>query len=206
MPKKARHLFDAIASFAALRSAALRAAKGKRAKPGAAAFLANLETEVLRLERQLVSGRYRPGGYRTIEIFDPRHRMVSAAPFRDRVVHHAFCAVCAPLFEGGFIADTYANRTGKGTHRAVARYEAFRDRFRYVLRADIYRYFPAIDHEILKRDLRRRIARTLPGRSRRPHGAFGCANERPAAVMMSNPAAVPLASSLNGGGATAQRA
>ena len=163
MPKKARHLFDAIASFAALRSAALRAAKGKRAKPEAAAFLANLETEVLRLEHELVSGRYRPGRYKTIEIFDPKHRMVSAAPFRDRVVHHAFCAVCEPLFEHGFIADSYANRKGKGTHRAIARYEAFRDRFRYVLRADVYRYFPAIDHQILKRDLRRRIScrRTL---------------------------------------------
>ena len=44
-----------------------------------------------------------------------------------------------------------------GTHRAVARYERFRDRFRHVLRCDIYRYFPAIDHAILKRDLRRRI-------------------------------------------------
>ena len=89
--------------------------------------------------------------------------MVSAAPFRDRVVHHAFCAVCEPIFERGFIFDSYANRAGKGTHRAVTRYEMFRDRFRYVLRCDIWRYFPAIDHEILKADLRRRLAcaRTL---------------------------------------------
>ena len=163
MPTKHHDLFDAIASFSALRSAALRAARGKRGKPGAAAFLANLETEVLFLERELRSGRYRPGRYKTIEIRDPKHRVVSAAPFRDRVVHHAFCAVCDPLFDRGFIHDSYANRVGKGTHRAVARYEAFRDRFAAVLRCDIYRYFPAIDHEILKRDLRRRIAcpRTL---------------------------------------------
>ena len=163
MPRKAHDLFDAIAAFPALHAAALRAAAGKRAKPGVAAFLANLEKEVLRLERDLASGRYRPGRYKTIEIFDPKHRIVSAAPFRDRVVHHAFCAVCEPLFERGFIHDSYANRTGKGTHRAVARYERFRDRFRHVLRCDIYRYFPAIDHAILKHDLRRRIAcpRTL---------------------------------------------
>ena len=135
----------------------------KHAKPGVAAFLANLEKEVLQLERQLQSGRYRPGRYKKIEIFDPKHRVVSAAPFRDRVVHHAFCAVCEPIFDRGFIHDSYANRRGKGTHRAVARYEKFRDAARYVLRCDIYRYFPAIDHEILKRDLRRRIAceRTL---------------------------------------------
>ena len=163
MPRKERDLFDRIASFEALHAAALRAAKGKRAKPGVAAFLANLEKEVLQLERQLQSGRYRPGRYKKIEIFDPKHRVVSAAPFRDRVVHHAFCAVCEPIFDRGFIHDSYANRRGKGTHRAVARYEKFRDAARYVLRCDIYRYFPAIDHEILKRDLRRRIAceRTL---------------------------------------------
>lgn len=74
---------------------------------------------------------------------------------------------CAPssnrFFERGFVHDSYANRRGKGTHRAVARYERFRDRFRHVLRCDVWRYFPAIDHEILKHGLRRRIAcpRTL---------------------------------------------
>ena len=163
MPRRERDLFDGIASFAALRAAAMRAAAGKRSKPGAAAFLANLETDVLRLERELESGRYRPGRYTKIEIFDPKHRVVSAAPFRDRVVHHAFCAVCEPIFERGFIHDSYANRVGKGTHRAVARYERFRNRARHVLRCDIYRYFPTIDHERLKADLRRRIAceRTL---------------------------------------------
>ncbi len=158
MPAKARDLFGRIASFEALHAAALRAARAKRAKPGVAAFLASLEKEVLRLERELESGSYRPGRYTKIEIHDPKHRIVSAAPFRDRVVHHAFCAVCEPIFERGFIHDSYANRVGKGTHRAVARYEKFRDRFRYVLRCDIFRYFHAIDHEILKRDLRRRLA------------------------------------------------
>ena len=164
MPSKERNLFDRIATFPALLAASRRAAQGKRNKPGVAAFLANQEKELLRLERELRSGRYRPGRYTTIEIFDPKHRLVSAVSERDRVVHHAFCAVCEPLFERGFIHDSYANRTGKGTHRAIARYDRFRDRFRYVLRCDIYRYFPAIDHAILKRDLRRRLARALAGR------------------------------------------
>ena len=163
VPGKEHNRFEGIASFEALHAAALRAAKGKRAKPSVAAFLANLEKEVLRLERELKNRHYRPGRYTKIEIHDPKHRVVSAAPFRDRVVHHAFCAVCEPIFERGFIFDSYANRKGKGTHRAVNRYEHFRDRSRYVLRCDIFRYFPAIDHEILKADMGRRIAcaRTL---------------------------------------------
>ena len=158
MPRRERGLFDGIASFPALVAAAMKAAKGKRTKPGVAAFLANLETEALRLERELHDGSHRPGGYKRIEVFDPKHRIVSAAPFRDRVVHHAFCAVCEPIFERGFIHDSYANRAGKGTHRAVARYERFRDRARHVLRCDVYRF---------------RVARTLNGRSRQPQGAGG---------------------------------
>lgn len=93
-----------------------------------------------------------------IVVRDPKRRVVSAAPFRDRVVHHALFRVIGPIFEKGFIADSYANPVGKGTHRAIARYEHFRDRHSHVLRCDIWRYFPAIDHAVLKSDLRRRIA------------------------------------------------
>ena len=163
MPRRSDGLFAGIATFEALHAAALRAVPGKRRTPVPAAFLANLETETLRLERRLQAGTWRPGGYVEIEVTEPKRRVVSAAPFRDRVVHHALHAVVAPLFERGFIHHSYANRVGKGTHRAVARYERLRDRYAFVLRGDIYRYFPAIDHEILKADLRRRIAcrRTL---------------------------------------------
>ena len=157
MTRRIDDLFLRIASFPALEAAAQRAARGKRRKPGVAAFLANLEGEVLRIERELLAGIWQPGPYVEISIRDPKPRTVSAAPFRDRVVHHALCTVIEPLFERGFIHDSYANRRGKGTHRAVARYERFRDRFAWVLRCDLYRYFPAIDHEILKLDVRRRI-------------------------------------------------
>lgn len=163
MRRQADGLFSGIASFAALEAAAQRAACGKRRKPGVAAFLARLEREVLRLERELIEGAWRPGRYVEIAVRDPKPRTVSAAPFRDRVVHHALCAVIEPLFERGFVFDSYANRKGKGAHRAVVRYERFRNRFSSVLRCDVYRYFPAIDHEILKALVRRRVrcARTL---------------------------------------------
>lgn len=158
MPRKHDHLFEAIASFPALIVAARRAARGKRRKPGAASFLANLEKQVAALERSLRDRTYRPGRYVAFQVCDTKPRMVSAAPFRDRVVHHALCAVIEPIFERGFIFDSYANRKAKGTHAAVARYERFRDRFAHVLRCDIFRYFPAIDHAVLKADLRRRVA------------------------------------------------
>jgi RNA-directed DNA polymerase len=116
-----------------LYAAAHRAIKGKRKKPGAAAFFANLERELLALERQLRAGDYRPGRYTAFEVNDPKRRIVSAAPFRDRVVHHALCAVVEPIFEAGFIDHTFANRVGKGTHRAIEAYECYRDRHAHVL-------------------------------------------------------------------------
>lgn len=158
MPRRERDLLQQIARFDTLIAAARRAALGKRKKPGAAAFLADLETECLALERTLLDGSYRPGRYVKIELFDPKHRIVSAAPFRDRVVHHAVCNKIAPLFERGFITHSFANRVGKGAHRAVEVYERYRNCNAYVLRCDIYRYFPAIDHDVLKGDLRRRLA------------------------------------------------
>lgn len=69
----------------------------------------------------------------------------------------ALCAVVAPWLSRGFIYDSYANRIGKGTHRAISRYEKYRDRYAWCLRCDVFRYFPAIDHAILKADLSRRI-------------------------------------------------
>jgi len=157
MPRRHDNLFDRIASFNALRPAAQRAVRGKRKKPGAASFFANLESELLTLERQLLDGSFRPGRYVAFEVNEPKKRIVSAAPFRDRVVHHALCSVVCPIFEHGFIDNTFANRHFKGTHRAIEVYEDYRNRHAHVLRCDIYRYFPAIDHAVLKREFRRRL-------------------------------------------------
>jgi RNA-directed DNA polymerase len=101
----------------------------------------------LTLERQLRDGSYRPGRYTVIEVLDPKKRLVSAAPFRDRVVHHALCTVICPIFEAGFIHHTFANRAGKGTHRAIEAYERYRDRHAHVLRCDIFQYGDAGNSE-----------------------------------------------------------
>ncbi|MBK7677743.1 MAG: Retron-type reverse transcriptase [Candidatus Accumulibacter sp.] len=141
--------FGKVLAFANLVQAWKKAARGKRASYGAAAFEDGLADHLLQLHDELHSGEYRPGGYTHFTIHEPKRRRISAAPFRDRVVHHAQCNVIEPVFEAQFIADSYANRIGKGTHRAVARLQQFARRYRYVLRLDIVKHFPAIDHAIL---------------------------------------------------------
>lgn len=73
------------------------------------------------------------------------------------MVHHALCNLIEPIFERSFIADSYANRVGKGTHRALDRCQQFTRRYRYVLQCDIVQFFPAIDHAILRRTLARKV-------------------------------------------------
>jgi len=98
-----------------------KAAKGKRGHPSAAAFEYRLEYNLLALQRELLERRYTPGEYHSFYIHDPKKRIISAAPFRDRVVHHALCSLIEPVFERSFIFDSSANRAGKGTHRAIDR-------------------------------------------------------------------------------------
>lgn len=163
MPAKATDLFDHIASFPALLAAAQRAVRGKRERGDAAGFFFRLERELIRLADALQAGTWQPGPYRAITVHEPKARHISIAPFADRVVHQAIHAAVAPVFERGYIADTFASLPGRGQHAAVRRFEHFRDRHGFVLRGDVFRFFPSIDHAVLKADLRRRLAcaRTL---------------------------------------------
>jgi retron-type reverse transcriptase len=83
--------------------------------------------------------------------------MISAAPFRDRVVHHALVKVIEPIFERRFIHHSYACRTGKGAHRALQQFVVWARSSRYVLKMDIHKFFPTLDHAILKTQIRRTI-------------------------------------------------
>ena len=134
-----------------------KASRGKRLTTAAMNFHVHLETELPRLQRELETQTYQPGPYRTFTINDPKTRMISAAPFRDRVVHHALCNIVEPIFENVFIHDSYACRKGKGTHAAANRLTHFMQNRDFALKCDIYRYFPAIDHEILKTLIRKKI-------------------------------------------------
>ncbi len=156
-------VFDQVAGFQALLAAARRAARGKRERPDAAAFFFDLETQLIHLSDALYAGSWRPGAYRKVVVHEPKTRHISIAPFADRVLHQALHGVLGPLARRSFIADSFASMPGRGQHRAVARYEQFRDAHPWVLRCDIHRFFPSIDHAVAKADARRFVAcpRTL---------------------------------------------
>jgi RNA-directed DNA polymerase len=142
-------IYQQITDWSNLLLAYRKAARHKRGKTSAAGFEHQLADRLLQLQHELTTGRYQPGGYVHFTIHDPKQRKISAAPFRDRVVHHALCNLIEPLFEAQFIEHSYANRVGKGTHRAIDQLQAWARQYDYVLRLDIVKHFPSIDHAVL---------------------------------------------------------
>lgn len=155
--KTHKNLYPQICSFPNLLLAAQKAARSKRFRPHVLAFFNDFERNLLQLQHELQTHAYAPGNYSTFYIYEPKKRLISAAPFRDRIVHHALINVIGPLFERRFIFDSYANRAGKGTHAAIRRLQKFMQHAKYVLKIDLRQYFPSIDLEILKQEIRRVI-------------------------------------------------
>jgi len=147
--KTYRDLYPAICTWSNLYRAARKAMKRKRYKRYVDRFWLSLENEMASIRRDLVSGAYQPGRYRHFLVTDPKVRLISAAPFRDRVVHHALCNVIEPVFERRFISGSYSCRVGKGTHKALKRCREFVNRYPYRMKLDIREYFDSIDHGIL---------------------------------------------------------
>lgn len=157
MPRSHGNLFPRLLDFGTLLAAFGKARRGKRHKPDVVRFDLELEPELLRLQAELAAGTYRPGPYRSFYVNEQKRRLITAAPFRDRVVHHALLAVLEPVFEPAFIHDSYACRAGKGQHKASDRYQSWARRYRFVLRGDVVKFYPSVDHDILNGILARRV-------------------------------------------------
>jgi hypothetical protein len=147
--KSAGGLFERIASPENLAAALRRAARGKLHRGPVSRFAADADRELAALREELLSGAYRPRPFAQFGILDPKPRLISCADFRDRVVHHAVCAHVAPVIERRLIADNFACREGKGSHRAVLRAQVFARRFGYWLRTDVRHYYDTIEHGVL---------------------------------------------------------
>lgn len=148
---------ESVASLENLLLAAHKARRGKSRRPDVEEWWLRRETEVLALREELLSGGYQPGAYHFFEIHQPKRRLIAAAPFRDRVVHHALCNRLAPLLERTFIARSFSCQIGKGTTAARECCRQLVNRHRYVLKCDVRKFFPNIDHAILRAKLEERI-------------------------------------------------
>lgn len=142
-------VWQTITSFANLRRAAQRAARGKGGTAGVARFLFRMEPELLRLQRELLAGSYQPGVPFLFEIEDPKPRTIAAAPFRDRVVHHALIDPMEDALDRRLVDQCFACRRGKGQHRALRYAQRLVRRNEWFLKLDVKSFFPSLPHDVV---------------------------------------------------------
>ncbi len=153
--KRIGNLFPLITDTNNLEIAFWKAQKGKAYAKEVMAFRTNLSSNLSSLRAEMLDNTLEIGNYHRFVIFDPKRREIVAAPFKQRVLHHALMNVCHATFERCQIFDSYASRKGKGTYAALERAFYFAGKYQWFLKLDFRKYFASINHEILKKQLRR---------------------------------------------------
>jgi len=151
-----RDLWNELCSYDNLFLAYQKARKHKTTKAYVVEFERNLNANLFQLRTELFLYFYNPKLLVYFIIRDFKIRKISKSDFRDRIVHHALCNIIEPIFDKSFIYDSYANRKGKGTLKAVERFNKFKRKVSknftkscYIFKADIKKYFENIHHDIL---------------------------------------------------------
>ncbi|MEK6974413.1 MAG: reverse transcriptase domain-containing protein [Nanoarchaeota archaeon] len=162
--KSYNNLYQDIISEENLYLAYKKARKNKTTKPYVIEFEKNLKENLEQLRLELLFHSYKPMPLETFILRDPKTRKISKSDFRDRIVHHALVNIIEPIFDKGFIYDSYANRKFKGSLKALERYDVFKKEISkqnnikfYVLKADVKHYFETVDHEILIKIIKKKI-------------------------------------------------
>lgn len=153
--KRVGCLMDRICDPENLRLAYYKARKGKQVKVSVLKYTEQLDENLYELRTKLLNGTFTPGTYNYFRIYDPKERLICAADFEERIVHHAIMNICKPYFERNLIYDTYATREGKGVYAAIERARYGMRHYKYVAKLDVRKYFDSVSHSVLKTKLRK---------------------------------------------------
>ncbi|WP_317899444.1 reverse transcriptase domain-containing protein [Aurantibacillus circumpalustris] len=159
--KRIGNIYQNICSVDNLRLAEKKARKGKLTQPGVKQFDLNSESYILLLHEALLNKTYKTSEYKVFKIFEPKERDVYRLPYYpDRITHHAVMNILEPMFNSVFTSDTYSCIKKKGIHGAsYALRSALKDKneTKYCLKLDVKKFYPSVDHNVLKKLLRRKI-------------------------------------------------
>lgn len=152
--KRIGNLYEKIYSSENLFKAYLNARKDKRYRRDVLEFSHDLEGNLIKLQQELMNETYKIGLHREFFIYEPKKRLITALPFRDRVIQWAIHLVIEPYFEKRFYQHSYACRPEKGAHLAVKNVQNELRRLErlpgktYYLSMDISKFFYRVDHDI----------------------------------------------------------
>lgn len=156
--QRARDLFARLIDPDHLEAASLRTTRGKRSRPDVAWFLFDQSRKLRGIRQALADGTWQPKRFRLLFLRDPKPRVIACACVEDRVVHQALAMLLEPLVLRSASEADFACRAGYGQHRAVLALLHGMRRHEFVLHLDIKSYFPSIDLDVLRRQLRERVA------------------------------------------------
>lgn len=159
--KRLNNLYHQICSMENLQLADRKARKGKSDQYGIQAHDKNRNCNLTILHNLLKNKTYKTSAYTTFKIYEPKEREISRLPYYpDRITHHAVMNILEPIFVSTFTADTYSCIKGRGIHGAAnAVKRALKDvpGTKHCLKLDIRKFYPNIDHDVLKILLRRKF-------------------------------------------------
>lgn len=147
--KRQGYLMQKIADPDNLRLAFWKARKGKEGKEEVELYRLNLDAELSTLRHSLLCGEVQVGNYHYFRIFDPKERLICAASFNERVLHHALMNVCHQVFERFQTNDSYATRINKGQYAALEKAKIHTRHHQWFCKLDVRKFFDSINHDIL---------------------------------------------------------
>ena len=159
--KRYNNLFDKIVSLDNLYEADKKARRQKSHRPEVMLFDKNKDKLLLDLQRKLINGEYETSEYYVFKIYEPKEREIFKLPYYpDRIVHHAIMNIMEPIWVSAFVKGTYSCIRKRGIHKALKDVKfALKDEMntQYCLKLDIRKFYPSIDHDILKTIIRKKI-------------------------------------------------
>lgn len=158
--KRIGNLYEKIYSIENLYLAYSKARSGKGKTYGVVHFEKDLENNILQIQKELKNEVYKTSEYDVFTIYDPKERQIYRLPFRDRIVQHAIMNIIENIWTSVFISNTYSCIKGKGIHGALKNIKRDLknvDETKYCLKMDIKKFYPSIDHDIMKIIIRKKI-------------------------------------------------
>ena len=161
--KRINNLFEKVVTKDNLFLAYQKARKGKSGQYGVRIFEKNVERNIDQIYDKLISGTYRTSEYSIFRIYEPKEREIFRLPFKDRIIHHAIMNILEPIWVSVFISHSYSCIKGKGIHGVLKTIKHDLndvENTQYCLKLDIKKFYPSIDHDILKSIIRKKIKDT----------------------------------------------
>lgn len=158
--KRLDNLYEQVISIDNILLADQNARKGKSRQSGIFSFDKDFDQNIANIYRELVTGTYQVSPYKCFKIFEPKERDIYMLPYRDRIVQHLVILILEPMFVSVFTADSYICIKGKGIHAAVRKLKKTlkdTENTTYCLQLDVRKFYPSVNHHILKALLRRKI-------------------------------------------------